>query len=349
MIGCGRAGTDLHLPALARIEEAEAVAVADPSPEALSAAGDHFGISRRSSDYRDLLADPSIDVICVAAPSDLHTEIVLAAIDAGKHLFVEKPLALTVSDCDLLVERAAASRVRTIVGFNLRWHRHVRSARQLIRQGALGDPRLLTSTTASASLVGAMPRWRADAARGGGMLAMQTIHHLDLWRFLLGQEIEEIACTVPAADDPQMGPVAAAIAATTDGGIEISTASCSVTGQENGFAVYGSEAWLRASLYSFDAVEIMPRGATPGDIRRHLRRPARFLSGIGAALPNLRRGGDFRATHQLEWRHFAEAIRSDGPVECDFEEGQEATRILEAVLEASRTGSTVRVGEAAAA
>src|SRR5436309_895426 len=104
VIGCGVAANDLHLPALARIAETETVALADPSREALNATGARFGIDRLSGDYRELLDDRSIDVVCIAAPTELHTEIALATIDAGKHLLVEKPLAVSIDDCDLLID-----------------------------------------------------------------------------------------------------------------------------------------------------------------------------------------------------------------------------------------------------
>src|SRR5262245_29562180 len=184
VIGAGRAARDLHLAALARMDDAESVALADPDREALDDAADSFGVEHRSTDYRELLADDGIDAICIAAPSDLHAEIGLAALDAGKHLFVEKPLALSIEDCDRLVERAATAGVRTMVGYNLRFHRHVRRARELIQGGALGDPTLLTTTWASGSLIGEIPPWRADPSHGGGVLAMQAVHHLDLWRYL---------------------------------------------------------------------------------------------------------------------------------------------------------------------
>ena len=349
VIGCGRAAYLHHLPALARIAEAQAVALADPSPEALNAVGDHFEVNRRSSDYRRLLEDPSIDAVCITAPSYLHTEIALEAMDAGKHLLVEKPLALSVEDCDLLIERASGSSVRTMLGFNLRWHRHVRRARELIEAGELGKLKLITTAFVSHSLDGEIPAWRADPARGGGLLAMQAVHHLDLWRFLLSQEIDRVACLAAMDADPQVGPATAGVVASSDGGVEISSAFCARTGQENQFAVYGSDGWLQASLYRFDGVETTSRDGTPGDIRSHLRRPARFLTQLTRAFPMLRRGGDGAASFDAEWRHFADAIQHDKPIECDFEDGREVCRVLSAVLESARTGTTVRIAELAAA
>jgi myo-inositol 2-dehydrogenase / D-chiro-inositol 1-dehydrogenase len=346
VIGCGRAGYTHHLPALASVEEAEAVAVADPDAAALGRAAERFGVAARFDDYRELLADESIEAVCVACPTHLHAEVGLATLDAGKHVLVEKPLALSLEDCDRMVARAAASEVKAIVGFNMRHHRHVRRARDLIRGGELGRLRMLTSTWASASLVDVPQGWRSDPSRGGGLLAMQAVHHLDLWRFLLGEEIEDVFCSPSEEPGSAFGPGTAGVVGTSAGGVGIAGSFCAVTGQENAFAVYGSEAWLDASLYRFDRFEVMPREATGGDLRYRARRPMRYLRQVVGAAPYMRRGGDFNASYQDEWRHLAEAIRRDGPVDCGFEDARGTTRLLLASLESAATGRAVRVEDA---
>jgi predicted dehydrogenase len=346
VIGCGRAACELHLPTLRRISEAEVVAVADPDPAARERAGERFGVTRRIGDYRELLGDESIEAICVAAPTDLHAEVTLAALDAGKHVLVEKPLALSLDDCDALVERASATGLRAMVGFNLRWHRHARRARELIRRGRLGAVSLLSSTFASPSLLREVPPWRADPARGGGLLAMQAVHHLDLWRFILGQEIEEVFCSTPPSGGAEARPGDAGVVARGSGGTTIAGSFSAVTGQENEFAVYGSDAWLRASLYRFDSFELVPREAAMGDIGWRARRPGRLIAELVRAAPSIRRGGDFDVSYQAEWRQFAGAIRRGEPVGCGFDEAREATRILLAVLESAETGRGVRVADA---
>jgi predicted dehydrogenase len=345
MIGGGRAAVEHHLPALGRIDDAEVVALADPSEEALRQTGEAFGIARRSADYQELLADESIEAVCLATPSDLHAEMTMAALDAGKHVLVEKPLALTLEDCDRMIERAAASDRKTLVGFNLRWHRLVQRALELIRGGRIGKVRLLRSVFATPSLVtGGIPDWRLDPGQGGGMFALQSVHHLDLWRFLLGEEIEQIYCAASGQPDAP-GPGTAAMVATTSGGTRIAGEICAVTGQENEFAVYGSEGWLGASLYRFDSFEFVPQFSTVGDLGRRVRGLGRFAGELRRAVPNIRRGGDFHASYEAEWRHFIEVVRRDVPAECSFEDGREAARILLAALESAESGQPVRVAE----
>src|SRR6185436_2786222 len=139
LVGCGWVSEVCHLPALRDIREAEVVAVADLDRERAERMAGQYGIARRHTDYRALLDDPRVEAVAVCVPSRSHLEVALAALDAGKHLFIEKPLTADLDDCDRLVERASRSPVKAMVGFNMRWHRLVRQARDLIAGGAL-DP-----------------------------------------------------------------------------------------------------------------------------------------------------------------------------------------------------------------
>ena len=99
------------------------VAVADLNPEALHEVSSRFNVSRCVTDYRVLLEDRAIHAIAICVPVPFNFEIALAALDAGKHVFIEKPLTLTLSECDRLLERAAGLPLQVMVGFNIRWHR----------------------------------------------------------------------------------------------------------------------------------------------------------------------------------------------------------------------------------
>jgi myo-inositol 2-dehydrogenase/D-chiro-inositol 1-dehydrogenase len=344
VIGCGRAGLTRHLPALARISGIEAVAAADPSPAALEAVRRAFGIARRTSDYHELLSDASLDAVCVAVPVPLHAEIASSVLAAGKHLLVEKPLALSLDECDALVEQASEAGRTAMVGFNLRWHRHVRRAREAIRTGRLGDVLLVRSVfTNPSSFRLAEPGWRRDPARGGGMLALQGVHHIDLWRFLVEDEVEEVF----ALTDPgEGGPEAAVLAASTSTGIRLGAELCAGTSADNEVAVYGSEGRLRASLYRFDGLEMASRSQAGGELRHRLGGLARFARELVGSASRMRGGGEFVASYEAEWRHFLDAVAHGTPVDCTLEEGREAVRVLLAALESAALGRPVRVEDA---
>src|ERR1700733_10110576 len=106
-VGCGRATQKLHLPGFRHLADWEVIAAADTEEGRLNAAANRFGIPRRYLDYQALLADPDVDAVAVCVPPRLHAEISLAAIAAGKHVFIEKPLAVSLQECDQILEQAA--------------------------------------------------------------------------------------------------------------------------------------------------------------------------------------------------------------------------------------------------
>lgn len=133
IIGCGWAGGALHLPALQSLSDSEVVALADIDQGRLNQVGDKFRIKSRYTDFRNLVEDKDVEAVAVCVPASSHAEIALAALDAGKHVLVEKPLALSMGEIDLLMEKAKGSACKAAVGFNLRYHRLVREARRIIR------------------------------------------------------------------------------------------------------------------------------------------------------------------------------------------------------------------------
>jgi len=136
IIGCGRVTESFHLPALKQLPNTEVVGLADIDKARLNRVANQFRIERRVTEYSELLSDLSIDCVTVCVPAQFHVEVALAALEAGKHVFVEKPLALTLEDCDRLIEKANSVENKITVGFNLRHHRLIQEAQQIIQEGA---------------------------------------------------------------------------------------------------------------------------------------------------------------------------------------------------------------------
>src|SRR5205085_11135187 len=161
-VGCGRVTETRHLAALRGVACVEAFALSDLDAARLYAVADAYGVERRYADWRGLLEDACVEAVAVCVPPALHTEIALAAIDAGKHVFIEKPLALTLGDCDLIAQRAASvAGLKAAVGFNMRLHRLVREARERAARGELGRVKLVRTVFASGGRARAdYPAWR---------------------------------------------------------------------------------------------------------------------------------------------------------------------------------------------
>lgn len=176
VIGAGAIAQAFHLPGIGRIPGCRLEAVADRVGGTAKQAGEKYGARYCTTEYRELLDDAKVQAVVVATRHNLHKEIALAAIEAGKHVFVEKPLALTVPDCEVLCEAAARRKVLLTVGFNRRfspWSQQAKAAFQHAR----GPKMLLYRCNA-----GALPRnhWAVDPVEGGGRIVGEAVHFFDL-------------------------------------------------------------------------------------------------------------------------------------------------------------------------
>ncbi len=340
VVGCGRAAASRHLPALTRLPGAEVVALADQDQTRLRAVADQFRVPNRYPDVRTLLDATKVDVIAVCVPVEFHAEVALAAIDAEKHVFIEKPLAVDLDEADRIHERARQSTSKVLMGFNFRWHRLVRQARELLRQGAVGQVEMVRSVFASAHETPS--EWQTRRCSGGGAIFDQAIHLFDLWRFLLDSEVEEVFAT--SRSGPWVDETVAVSARLTNG--VLATATCSErTGENNELEIYGRRGRLQVSCYRFDGLVYSPQGSIPGNGRARLEELTRTLKELPGSLAQLRYGGDVLASYREEWRHFLGAICDDGPVDCTVDDGRRALEIVFAAMASASSGHAVRVAQ----
>jgi predicted dehydrogenase len=171
------------------------VAVADPEPARREQAVAAFGFDTAVAGYRDLLARDDVEVVSVCGPNFVHREIAVAAAEAGKHVWVEKPAGRDLADAQAIADAVHAAGVQSAVGFNYRNVPAVEAARDLIAAGDIGDVetvsvRLLADYAAHPD--GALS-WRFDPAFAGtGVLGDLASHGLDLARYVAGQKAGEI-------------------------------------------------------------------------------------------------------------------------------------------------------------
>lgn len=338
LIGCGRVAQERHLPALASLSSAQVVAVADIDANRLAMVADRFQVVRRATDFRTLIDDPDIDALAVCVPAQRHVVVALAALDAGKHLLIEKPLALDLEECDLLIEKAAKSTSKVTVGFNLRWHRLLREGREMIRRGDLGEIELIRTTLTSHH--DKVPDWRKRRENGGGALNEMAVHHFDLWRFLLDSEVDEVFASTRSGDwDDETVTVTARLA---NGALATSLVS-QCTSSNNEIEIHGQRGRLRIDCYQFDGLDYTATSSPPGDIRSRVRKIAKTVTEVPSAAMGLRQGGDYVATYRIEWRNFIDSIQQDTPLECTLEDGRRATQIMLASQESASRGQPVKV------
>jgi predicted dehydrogenase len=207
IIGAGFIGT-AHIDALRRLSHVEVVALAETERAHRKAAA--LGIPRAYGDYRELLADPDVQVVHNCTPNNLHFEINRAALLAGKHVLSEKPLTISSKQSAALLSQSRELPQVAAVNFNHRGYPQMRQARQLLIAGKLG--RVLLAYGGYFQdwlLLETDYNWRVDAALGGPSRALADIgsHWYDLLRFVTGLRAREVfaeLCTV----HPQRRPPA---------------------------------------------------------------------------------------------------------------------------------------------
>jgi myo-inositol 2-dehydrogenase / D-chiro-inositol 1-dehydrogenase len=307
VVGCGDVTQLRHLPALRRVSGVKVSALADINPARLECVAGQFGVARRYTDYRRLIEAGEVDAVAVCVPPQLHAEIALAALEAGKHLFIEKPLALSLEECDLLRERAAAHvALKIMVGFNMRWHRLVCAARETVRRNELGEIKLVRSVFTSGVRLGdGFADWRMHRQSGGGALFELGVHHFDLLRFLFEREIEEVYASSLSEGET------AIVAARMNGGIQVVSAFSEGTCENHEIEIYGERGWLRLSCYRADGLEQFGAAEYPGAVMTRLRGLTRTILEVPRILRQSRRGGDYVASYEGEWRHFIGSIHAN--------------------------------------
>ena len=185
--GCGRIARMVHLPHLAAHADATVVAVADADAGNLARAAEAAPGAAAFPDYRESLAVEA-DAVVICLPPHLHAPAAIDAFGAGRHVYVEKPLALTVDDGSAVEEAWRASGRIGVMGYNFRFHPRFQEVRE--RLGEIGPLRAVQTRFTSRGRT--LPEWKRTRAGGGGVLLDLGSHHVDLARYLLTTEVRRV-------------------------------------------------------------------------------------------------------------------------------------------------------------
>jgi len=188
--GLGRAFS-LMVPAFTLDPRVEIVAGADPRPEARSKFEADFGAKAFDS-MEKLVEAADVDLVYIAAPHQFHAAIACAAAAAGKHVLVEKPMALSLEECDAMIAAARNGGVRLIVGHSHSFDAPVLRARQLIEGGEPGRVRMVSALNYTDFLYRPRRPEELDTARGGGVVFNQAAHQVDIVRLLAGSRVTHV-------------------------------------------------------------------------------------------------------------------------------------------------------------
>lgn len=350
IIGAGRI-SDLHALGYQSHPDAEIVAIADVNVDLAERRARAWGFADAViySDYRALLDDPRVNAVEILLPHHLHCEVTLAALDAGKHVSLQKPMTTTIADASRLVDRARTARGVFRVFENFIFYPPVMKAKELINQGAIGELvsiRVKSNSGRSATaweVPAHADAWRQNrATNGGGPLAFDDGHH----KFALGWHFMGPAEEVHAwiGETPRRG-----------GGTIDAPAIISWKFPDNRFGhlelVYSPDLEIVTVHYPQD--DRLELTGTAGVISMN-RGHGRIVEGPALTLyANGKTEGFSFADADLGWeasfvhstRHFIEALRNGTTPLLTGENGREILRFTLAAQQSAELGQAVRVAE----
>lgn len=191
IIGAGHYGVQ-HANALDALEGVQLVAASRTNAVALSEFTQRYGITGYT-DYRELLADPEIEIVVIATPHHHHTVIAEDAARAGKHILLEKPMAPSLAECDCILEAVRAANVQLMVGHVNRFARAYQVAKQLIESGEMGQVILGSAVMQKFWYEPNRRDWHLDRAKGGGVWLTVGLHPLDRLTWLIDSPIISVS------------------------------------------------------------------------------------------------------------------------------------------------------------
>jgi phthalate 4,5-cis-dihydrodiol dehydrogenase len=198
VIGLGMAGA-VMVRAAARHPGTVLTAAADPQPGPREAFGRDFN-ARTYADACALCEDPAVEAVYIATPHQFHAEHAVIAAERGKHVILEKPMALTLADCDRIIAAVERAKVHLIVGHTHAFDSGVRAMRGLIASGELGALGMLSSWNYTNYLYRPRRPEELDTAKGGGILFNQVPHQVDTVRLLGGGLVKSVRAQVGILD-----------------------------------------------------------------------------------------------------------------------------------------------------
>ena len=324
LVGAGRIGAS-HATLLARlVPGAELVAVADPRPGAAEALATTLGC-RALTDPAELFADPAVEAVVITASSTAHADLIVAATSAGKAVFCEKPMGMTIEEIDRGVAAAEAADVALQVGFNRRFAKDFAAARRLVVDGAVGTPQLMRSLTRDPGLAdpAGVPPWT---------VFLQTlVHDFDTLLWLNpGAEPVSVYATADALVAPEYkdaGLLDTAVVVITfdNGAIAVAEASFS--------AVYGYD--VRGEVFGSAGMVSVGDGARSSLV--HSTSAGRHVDTVRGDVEL------FRDAYVAEFVEFTDAVREGRAPAVTGEDARRALVVALACVESVKTGAAVPV------
>lgn len=323
LLGAGRIGT-IHAKSIAAHTESRLVAVSDVAEAAAERLAQAYGADARSS--HALIADPGIDAVLIASPTDTHANLIEAATAAGKAVLCEKPVDLSLTRARACQSAAAMSGRPVMIGFNRRFDPHFAALKAQFDAGAIGKGELLSITSFDPA-----PPPLAYVKVSGGLFRDMAIHDFDMACWLYGATPTAVTAVGASLVDPAIGAAG-----------DVDTAVITLQFADGRLAVIRNS---RRAAYGYDQrIELLGANGllSVGNVLENT--VARITpEGATSAKPEYFFLERYMRSYDAEWSAFVNAVQAGAAMPVTLDDGVNALAVAEAAARSAQTGQTVRV------
>ncbi len=328
VIGAGRIGKVHTATLVQNVPQAEVVAIADTRKDEAAALAGMLGIPAVYDNYSDLLRHPGVEAVVICSPTDTHAKYIVEAASAGKHIFCEKPVDLTLEVISNALKAVEKAGVKLMVGFNRRFDPNFMKIRQLVADGKIGDPHILKITSRDPA-----PPPAEYSAVSGGMFMDMTIHDFDMARYIAGSEVTEVYAKAGCMVDPAIGKAG-----------DVDTAIITLTFANGAFGVIDNS---RKAVYGYDQrVEIFgSKGMAHADNNFPENHRYFAADGVHGSLPLNFFMDRYLEAYANEMKIFCNAVLNNAPLPVSGHDGLMSVAIAYAARKSVVEGRAVKISE----
>ena len=347
LIGCGWIGEDKHVPSILATPDVRLVALCDVEVAKAQRFVELFGLKDVVvySDYKEMLKDQSIDIVHIAVPNPLHCQLTCDALEAGKNVLCEKPMATTKAECEKMIETAKRMDRKLTIGYQWRYRPEALKVKEICERGRLGD---IDYAKANATRYCGVPAWGQylNGGNGGGVYIDGVPHALDLTLWAM-DNYEPVSVKANLYDKMKNHPEGCIWGGWEQDEFKVEDSGFAVVTMKNGATIYIEASW-RLNMLGEDMKTTLC--GTDGGLDMAGEHQVR-LNGIAYGKPYVTAldtsdpmppfSIKAMAPGLAEVRHFVDAVRNDTEVFIKPEQAMVVTQIIEGVYESAKTGKEV--------
>ncbi len=345
VIGTGVIATTKHIPALKKRDDVQIVAVCDIDKEKAEKAKADLELTDAAvyTDYKELLADPEIDVVHICTPNPLHCPMTVDAFAAGKHVHCEKPMALTYADACKMIEAQKAAGKKLTVGLQWRYNAAPLKMHEMVMNGELGDVYYVKSAQLRPRRLPAYGVYTSKALNGGGVLMDGGPHSIDLPMWMLNNyDVESVRGVT--FDKMKDHPEANDLGPWDPNNFDVEDTAMAMITMKNGTLIYMETAWAINMMQEAPGVICSLAGTEAGvDMVgpgfEHAYRVTKVIDGKLTTTGYV--SEENINMNEYDINHWIDAIQNDGDPAVLPEQAATVTRVIEAIYESAATGKTI--------